>query len=294
MRLRGVVFFVLVLVLFGTNAISVYAEESVADDYVVATLGVEKIYFSEVAKIADGLSQELKNSFANDLQWRYNFIQNYVTLYALAKRAADEKIDKNEEVNFSFENVKRQILSNKLVSDTLSKVNLTQENVERYFESAKVNYQSDEDIRLSYVKLSSKEEADSFMNQLNKGKEFDRLAKKSKVEGNDFISKANPYYKELGNLSFANVLDSFTALGVGGSSNPVEMNSEFYIFHVEEKKPAAKVVLAQVRDRVIQDYTRQVRETVVTNLINETMEQKEVIINTDIITEQFKLSKKEE
>lgn len=276
------------------TVLGVEAKDGKNDDYVVATLGENKIYFSEIAKIAEGLTGEIKDNFDNNLQWRYNFIQNYVTLYALSERAKDEKADKDKDVVFAMDNIKRQILSNKIVSDTLSNVSLTEENVQGYFEAAKSKYQSQEEIRLSYAKFSSKAEADSIMAQLNKGRDFDRLVRSNKVESKEFLSKAKPVFKEFGNLSFANVLDRFSALGAGGSSNPLEINGEFYIFHVEEKQPAAEVTFSEVRDRVTRDYTQEARNTIINNLVAETLKQKNVKIDDNVIAEQFNLSKKEE
>ncbi|UCD14877.1 MAG: SurA N-terminal domain-containing protein, partial [Candidatus Omnitrophota bacterium] len=147
MRVKLVVWVVSFVIFFGVREAFVEGKENEDKDYVVATLGEDKIYFSEITRMADDLSQNLKDSFENNLQWRYDFIQNYVTLYALAQRAQEQNLDKNSDVVFTFENVKRQILSNKLMKDTLATVNLTEENLENYFEGTKSNYQSQEELR---------------------------------------------------------------------------------------------------------------------------------------------------
>lgn len=111
------------------------------DDYVIATIGKEKVYFSEVKRSAEGLNRFLKENFDTSKEWRLDYIRKHVARYALTKRAIHEGLEKNGDVIFAMEQAGRNILSDKIINDQLDKVKITEDDIRNYYEQNKTKYQ---------------------------------------------------------------------------------------------------------------------------------------------------------
>jgi len=56
--------------------------QAFAEDYVVATVGNDKIYYSEILQAAERLNKYQKENFDTDRDFRINFIREYAARYA--------------------------------------------------------------------------------------------------------------------------------------------------------------------------------------------------------------------
>jgi hypothetical protein len=286
---------------------TLYAEQ---EDYIVATVGEEKIYFSEIEKVAQGLNRFLKENFQTSREWRLNYIRQYVARVALTKRAEREEKDKSEDVLFALEQARRNILSDKLLGDRLAKIKITEDDLKRYYEQNKSKYRIRERIKLSYIKLKTKREAERIIARLNKGRGFKKVAGKKIVKINDWISKDMPFVPGLENIK-PQVWKKLFALGVGGTSEIIivdsveritesekakseklnairyPLNAEYYIFHIDEREPAKDRPFEEVRRQVEFEYSKKVRDEAINEFIMETFAQEKVKIYEDRIVEEM-------
>jgi len=273
----------------GNNAFGTENQEpkTESQDYVVATVSEEKVYFSEIQKVAQGLNRFLKENFKTSKDWRLNYIRQYVARVALTKRAEREGADKDQDVLFALEQAKRNILSDKLLSDRLAKIKITEDGLKRYYEQNKAKYRIKEKIKISYLKLKSKKEADRIIAQLNKGKSFKKVAGKKVVEVNNWITKEAPFMPGLENVT-PDTLNTVFAIGVGGTSQPMPLRGTIgdeatYIFHVDQKESAKDRPFEEVRKQVEFEYSKKVRDEAINEFIMETFAQEKVQIYEDKI-----------
>lgn len=267
------------------NAGSAFAENGESkrkgdNDYIVARIGDEEMYFSEIEQTAKGLNRYYRENFETSKDWRLNHVRQYIVRVALAKRARREGIGKDEDTIFELERAEDNILSNKLLSDRLDKIKITEEDLQVYYMQNKQRYQIKEKIKISYIMLKSEKQAEKIIAALNKGKSFEKAAKKKIVKLDNWISQDSPFIPQLEGLS-SQALNELFSLGIGGSSNPIENKDEFYIFHIDEKEPAKDKPFAEVRRQVENECAKEAREKATAELIRETFAQENVKVYED-------------
>ena len=262
------------LLLFNTA----YAADATGQDYVVATIGDQNIYYSEILKSAAGLNKFLKENFDTIRDWRLNFIRQYVARTALAMRAEQEGLDKDKSVQFDIEQAKKTILSDRLLFQQLEKVQITEENLKSFYEQNKKDYQERERAKFSYIKVDNKEEANKITQGLNKGKAFEKLGGKNLVKLDNWNTKGAPFMPELKGATIEQI-DGLFALGTGGASQPIAANGRFYIFKVDEKEAAKDVDFEKARPQVEIDYKRVIQGKTIDDYIKDTFAKEKVVVN---------------
>ena len=222
------------------NAFAEDVESKGDNDYVVASIGKEKIYFSEIERVAEGLNRYYRENFETSRDWRLSYVRQYVVRVALAKRAEREGIHKDKDVIFEIERARENILSNKVLSSRLDKIKITEEDLQKYYRQNQERYQIKEKLKLSYIKVKNEKQAEKIIAALNKGRSFEKVAKKRMVKLDNWISQDASFIPQLEGLS-SQALNELFSLGIGGSSNPIKAKlapakvDEFYIFHIDEK-----------------------------------------------------------
>lgn len=284
MKMKKIVFVVLGIMFFCLTLGPAFSEqeEATKEDYIVARIADEPLYFSEIDRAALSLNRFLRDNFENSQSWRVNYIRQYIAQTALAVRAEHEGLHEDSETAFDLKRARSGILAEKILQDRLEKLVITQEEFKKHYEENKAMYQIKEKIRVSYVKINSKKKADNFIQDLNKGKTFKSLAKKKEIKIEGWISKDSPGVPELSGID-TNAINNLTGLGVGGSSQPIEKSGEFYIFHVNEKEEAKDRPYEEVASQVEFEVTKKVRDKTVNDFILETFALENVKVYEDRI-----------
>ncbi|MFA5094087.1 MAG: peptidyl-prolyl cis-trans isomerase [Candidatus Omnitrophota bacterium] len=254
-------------------------------DYVVATVGNEKIMFSEIEKAAQGLNKFLKENFDNHRGWRLDFIRQYVARYALTKKALKEGLDKDKDVQYAMEQSKRTILSDKLLSDRLKKAEFTPDDIRKYYEDNKLHFGTPEKVKISYIKKGKKDEADKIFARLNKGEDFVKVGRKEIVKLDKWVTAgALPEIPELFNIDGAS-LAGIVSLGVGQCSGVITIpeglarKETYFIFRVDAKEPAKERPFGEVKGQVELEYAGILRNKIVNEVILGTFKEEKVVIN---------------
>jgi len=277
----------LAISLAASRAFAEDVESKGNNDYVVASIGEEKIYFSEIEQAVRNRGCQCRGCQENPNISRdqcLSYVRQYVVQAALAKRAERENIHRDKEVIFMIERARERVLSDKVKSNRLDKIKITEEDLEKYYRQNQERYQTKEKIKLSYIKVKNKKQAEKIIAALNKGKSFEKAAKKRAVKLINWISQGViPSFLPEG-LSFQAVNELFF-LDIGGSSNPVEVRDEFYIFHIDEKEPAQDQPFAEARRQVENVCIQEARDKAIAELIRETFVRENVEIYEDGVIE---------
>ncbi|UCD15474.1 MAG: peptidyl-prolyl cis-trans isomerase [Candidatus Omnitrophota bacterium] len=256
-------------------------EEEAAKDLIIATIGKEKIYFSELERESEKLNRFLKENFQTSKTWRLDFFRKYIATLALAKRAKRQGLDREADVIHEIERARRGILAEKLVADEFTKLKISEEDLRKYYEQNKEKYRIKEKVKLSYVKSKSKKEADRIVHQLNKGRNFEKVGGRNITRIDSWISKDAPFAPELEEILSSQVLDKIFQLNKGEVTDVLKIKDEFYVFHINEKEPAQDKPFKQVRQQVEFEYTRRQRDRIINELITQTFSQEKVELYED-------------
>jgi len=272
----------IIVLIFSTGVFAQDREEK-DKDYVIGKIGRESIYISEVDAIAQRLDRFSLNNYKTNKEWRYNFIRNYIAQTALAKRAQREGLDKDEKIVKELKRVETSLLAEKILKDTVSsKMKVGDKALKDFYEENKERYRMSPRLKLSYVKDKNRKSLERIISLLAKGRDFQKAAGKKAVKMKSWVSK-DSYAVSGQEFLSPTVLSKLEPLRKGLSSAIMEIEGEFYIFHIEDKEPARHKAFEEVRRQVELEYATREKERIVTDLVVETFEKEKVEIYDDKI-----------
>ncbi|MBU1084673.1 MAG: peptidyl-prolyl cis-trans isomerase, partial [Candidatus Omnitrophica bacterium] len=260
-------------------------EENAGEDMIIAQVGDTVIYFSEIKKVADKLNRFLKENFYSSKKWSLDFVNQYIAQTALAQRAEDEGLDKDEDVRFEMDKVRRGLLSDKILGRELSKIVLTEEDLKDYYDKNTEKYKTEERIKIEYTAFDSKKQADSFVNKLKPGKSLGEIDKKQEaIEIGNWLNNGLP---SPGDPVIDKVITAhgpaIFKLNEGETTDIIENEDNFYIIRVTKKEPSTIRPYEEVKTQVIQAAQKETQGNVVNDFVIDTFDKIGVKIYEDNI-----------
>jgi peptidyl-prolyl cis-trans isomerase C len=266
-----------VLVLFALGCPPGAWHQLYAEDYVVATIGEQKIYYSEIQMAAQELNKFLKENFDANRDWQLSYIRQYVAKQAVAKRAVEEGLDKDPQVQFNIEQSRKAILADKLLGDALAKIKYTEEDMKSYYEQNKARYRDQEQASFSYIKVATKSEADKIVEGLNKGKSFEKLGGKN-IQKTQIQPRMGLFVPEVKGAKPEDI-DGLFSLGISGYSTALGSTDGYYIFRMDRKIEAKERPYETVRSSVESEYMKTEQDKVINRVVKDIFVKEKVVIN---------------
>ncbi|MDG2917651.1 peptidylprolyl isomerase [Bisgaard Taxon 10/6] len=134
-------------------------------------------------------------------------------------------------------------------------VKVTDVEIQQYYQDHKADFITKGQERLAHIQLANEKEALDAYEALQKGADFATVAKE---KSNDKVSAANG--GDLGWLNAGDLPKEFedaaTILEVGRYSTPVNVDGQFHIIRVLDRKDSALLPLEQVREQITQAIRR--------------------------------------
>ncbi|MDG2949926.1 peptidylprolyl isomerase [Exercitatus varius] len=134
-------------------------------------------------------------------------------------------------------------------------VKVTDVEIQQYYQDHKADFTTKGQERLAHIQLANEKEALDAYEALQKGADFATVAKE---KSNDKVSAANG--GDLGWLNAGDLPKEFedaaTILEVGRYSTPVNVDGQFHIIRVLDRKDSALLPLEQVREQITQAIRR--------------------------------------
>ena len=172
--------------------------------------------------------------------WRARFRSKPKFQRWLKARALDERSLR--------ETIRTDILVSRVRAALVEGVRLTEEQVQSYYQAHKEELQLPEEVRLRFIAVKTKAEADSILTALQKGEDFERLARERSME-----SRA----AQIGDMRWASLQslppplrEAVSALKPGDIGGPLQGSAEFIIVRLEERRPARTKSLAEAREEI--------------------------------------------
>ncbi|MDG2961843.1 peptidylprolyl isomerase [Exercitatus varius] len=134
-------------------------------------------------------------------------------------------------------------------------VKVTDVEIQQYYQDHKADFTTKGQERLAHIQLANEKDALDAYEALQKGADFATVAKE---KSNDKVSAANG--GDLGWLNAGDLPKEFedaaTILEVGRYSTPVNVDGQFHIIRVLDRKDSALLPLEQVREQITQAIRR--------------------------------------
>lgn len=128
-------------------------------------------------------------------------------------------------------------------------VNITDVEIQQYYQDHKADFTTKGQTHLAHIQLANEKDALDAYEALQKGADFTAVAKE---KSNDKISATNG--GDLGWLNTGDLPKEFedaaTILEVGRYSTPVNVDGQFHIIRVLDRKDSALLPLSQVREQI--------------------------------------------
>ncbi|WP_455480913.1 peptidylprolyl isomerase [Bartonella sp. B12(2025)] len=229
------------------------SEKTVPPSHVMAVIDGKNITVGQL----DELALEINPNLARfpDEQRRIMVLKAYLDMQALAKAAIKESIDKTEAYDKRMavmrENVLQQLYFKQMVVDKISDADL-----EALYNKEVAALPKEDEVKARHILVKTKKEAEAVIKRLNKGENFEEIAKKSSTDG------SAPVGGDLGYFSHGQMVKPFEdaafGLKVGEyTKKPVESPFGWHIIKVEDRRvkqpPAFDDIKEMLRTQLIKE-----------------------------------------
>ena len=224
------------------------AAQSAKSNPVVATVNGEKIYLSDVAKAAQSLPPELQSAPPQEL---YPLLVNrLVDEKALLIQARKTHLANQKKVAEAMREAADEALEAAYLRSQVEP-QLTDAAIEEYYKTHYVKAKQPQQVKASQILVKTKAEADSIIDQLNKGAKFADLAKKYSIDpggkqgGELGWFTKDEMVKPFAEAAFALTPGTYT-------QNPVKSQFGWHVILSEGKRTKPVPALADVKAEVKQ------------------------------------------
>ncbi|MFC1592365.1 peptidyl-prolyl cis-trans isomerase [Thermodesulfobacteriota bacterium] len=257
---------------------------------VVAEVSGEKIYREDVNEALDALPEWMRTQFDGDAK-KAEFLKKYVADELFRRKAVKLEYDQDPEVRRRLAQVEKELLVNKVLEDELKDtITMAPEDLQNYFEAHKSEYARKEAVRLRLIKAGMQEIADNVIKTLAGGKDFSELAREISLDnataekGGAFKRWVRKGMDDLGIGNVEVVSRALFAARKGEVTPAVEAGGYYYIFKIDEHRPAKMRPFEEVAERVKNDYYMQKVQRSYQGLLEQVLKSAEVKLYPEKMT----------
>ncbi|MBB4076448.1 parvulin-like peptidyl-prolyl isomerase [Bartonella fuyuanensis] len=227
------------------------SEKAVSPSHVMAVIDGKDITAGQL----DDLALEINPNLTRfpDEQRRIMVLKAYLDMQALAKEARSKGIDKTEAYDKRMavmrDNVLQQIYFKQTIVDQISDTDL-----ETLYKQEVAALPKEDEVKARHILVKTRKEAETIIKHLNKGENFEEIAKKSSTDGSAAVGG------DLGYFSHGQMVkpfeDAVFGLKVGEyTKQPVESPFGWHIIKLEDRRlkqpPAFDDVKEMLRTQLI-------------------------------------------
>ncbi|MEA1940081.1 MAG: SurA N-terminal domain-containing protein [Candidatus Caldatribacteriota bacterium] len=190
----------------------------------------------------------------------------------------------NITLNQLKEDIKRNLLVNKVLDETKNKINISDDELKEYFDKNQEMFFEQEKVHARHILVETEEEAKTIVQQLNEGiVDFSELAKEKSIgpsaeKGGDlgFFGRGQ-MVKEFEDVAFA--------LQLGEISGAVKTQFGYHIIKCEEKEEEHQPTFEESKERISNLLRQQKENEAITELIKTLNDNANIVINYDFEAE---------
>lgn len=205
---------------------------------VLAVVGGEEITEAELNAFLQNAPRE-QQAYASNPQYRQQFLEQLISMYAFAKMGEDEKLDETEDYKKIIANARRDILAQLAMAETMKGITVSDEEAKEYYEANRQQFVKGDTINAKHILVKSEEECNNVLESIVNGEtQFEDAAKEhstcpSGAKGGDLgeFGKGQ-MVKEFEDAAFA--------AEPGHVVGPVKTQFGYHLIKVEKKNEAAQ------------------------------------------------------
>jgi len=233
---------------------------------VLAKVGDKEITMSDVTFLINSLDPNTRQQF-NSEEGTKRVVEELVNQELFYQDAIKSGMDKEEEFQKQIEKVKADILKQYYVSKLMSKTTVDDTEIFNFYGANREMFVDKEEVKAKHILVSSEEEANKIVDEINGGLAFEEAAKKystcpSSQEGGD-----------LGFFSAGQMVPEFEKVAFsqksGEMSAPVKTQFGYHIILTEEKKPAGIMPYDKAKELIRQHLSGQRQQDVYYTKVNQ-------------------------
>ncbi len=227
------------------DELPVYVDEATA-----ATVNGEKIYISDVEleAVARGLVSPGQSMQTGAPEYE-TVLQQLVEQKLMAQEALRRGLDKTPASVRRLQMAQERILGNLLVEDLVAR-EVTEEQIEAMYQEQVKLQQSDDEVSIAHILVSTREEADALYARIQGGESFESL-----VLANSRDTATRMEKGDLGYVSPNDEPDPFPFViantAVGEVSEPFESDHGWHILKVKDRRSKAPKTREEMRPEIV-------------------------------------------
>ncbi len=254
---------------------------------IVAAYGDEYITMRDLDEQLEKLGEDQRKQF-RDPQKKFQFLQQYLSMKLLARKAKKMGYDKDADILAKLDEIKSQLMVEKMVQAELKKnVSVDPEDIKLYYEAHKADYSEPESVEIAHILVDSFDKAEQIRQQLDDGAVFSKLAE-TESQDNATKTKGGVITGWLSLRSpLANGIDRSQLVKAAleadtGTITPVVQDEQgFHVVKVLEKRPAQQRPFEEVAQKVAQDYQVFKAEKIYRSMMENILKVEGVTINQE-------------
>lgn len=243
---------------------------------ILAKVGDREITMNDVEFVINNLDPNTRQQF-NSEEGQKRVVGELVNQELFYLDAIKSGIDKDEEFEKQMEKAKADLLKQYYITKLLSKADVDDVEIFNFYGQNREMFVDKEEVSARHILVSTQEEADKVVNEINNGLSFEDAAKKY---------SSCPSSQEGGNLGFfsaGQMVPEFEqaafSLKPGEMSGPVKTQFGYHIILTEEKKPAGIMPYDKAKEMIRQHLSGQRQQDIYYKKIDQLKKQYDVAIN---------------
>ncbi|MEW6008346.1 MAG: peptidyl-prolyl cis-trans isomerase [Candidatus Omnitrophota bacterium] len=185
----------------------------------------------------------------NTLDEKKNLLQLLIQQELLYQNAHSLGVDKDPQVEKAVNEFRKGIIVQKLISDKLTNVGVEASEIENFYNMAKNNFRTPEEIKVSEIVVSSEETAKQILIEVLKGTDFASLAV-SNSKASSARRGGSLGWLKLGDRKVERFDEVAFSLKKGEISNVFGTPEGYFILKVEDRKGGQVKPISEVWDQV--------------------------------------------
>lgn len=218
------------------------------DAKVIATVNGAKITSDDFDREVKALPEYIR-AMADTPQGKKEMIDTLVMRELILQQAAKDGVDKGKEIEEKLAELKKRIIVDTYLKKKVeAESKISDDELKKFYEQNLDKFKSGEQIRASHILVKSEQEAQSILEQLKKGANFEELAKTKSADSS--AAKGG----DLGWFGKGNMVPAFEkaafSLKEGQLSGIVKSDFGYHIIKLTGKRAAGTRPLDEVKEQI--------------------------------------------
>ena len=257
---------------------------------VVAEIGSDKVYLEDINESFDNLPDWMRKQFEGK-QAKAEFAKKYVADELFFRKALKLELDKDADIRKKVKMAQRELMVNRVLESELKeKVKIEEDDLKNYFDAHKADYEQKEAVKVSIIEAVSREVANKIIKELKGGRDFSAYAKEISLhkntskDGGSFPGWVRKGEDDLGIGSAEAVSKVLFNAKKGEITQPVQAGENWFVFRIDDTRPAKTVTYDEAKDRVKNDYSMQKLKSTYKALLDQILKSSDVKLHLEAVT----------